>query len=262
MTIQLYYYINIVLYLYIGVCVYGYICLFDYNYICLYTINQIIKNMKLISFQNLKGGVGKSTLTSMVANYFHKEKKKKLIVLDCDPRQGTLIELRKDEIEESENDNYQLVKINPENAYDYIKDVFNDYDFIFIDLPGSLDQKGVLTAIHLIDYVFIPTRTNKTDLRSTFKYIDVYNEKVKPWRNEKDLDISLNLVINFAEANTLEHKEFYENKDSLTINVLDNSVPKLNNIARNISTINVYKDSTKDKERLKMFCEEIYKIIN
>ena len=76
------------------------------------------------------------------------------------------------------------------------------------------------------------------------------------------MDISLNLVINFAEANTLEHKEFYENKDSLTINVLDNSVPKLNNIARNISTINVYKDSTKDKERLKMFCEEIYKIIN
>ena len=242
--------------------IYVVIWLFGCLYIYLYVINQIYTNMKLIAFQNLKGGVGKSTLTSMVANYLHKEKKKKLIVLDCDPRQGTLIELRKDEIDCSENESYQLVKVNPENAYDYIKDVFSDYDFIFIDLPGSLDQKGVLTTIHLIDYVFIPTRTNKTDLRSTFKYIDVYNEKIKPWRNEKNLDINLNMVINFAEANTLEHKEFYENKESLTINVLDNPVPKLNNIARNISTINVYKDSTKDKERLKMFCEEIYKIIN
>jgi hypothetical protein len=68
--------------------------------------------------------------------------------------------------------------------------------------------------------------------------------------------------VNFAEANTLEFKEFYASKENVPVNVLDNAVPKLNNIARNISTINVYKDTTKERERLKMFCEEIINIIN
>ncbi len=42
--------------------------------------------MKVISFFNNKGGVGKTTLTGNIAAYFSLEMKKRVLVVDCDPQ--------------------------------------------------------------------------------------------------------------------------------------------------------------------------------
>ncbi len=42
--------------------------------------------MKTISFFNNKGGVGKTTLTGNIAAYFALEKKKRVLIIDCDPQ--------------------------------------------------------------------------------------------------------------------------------------------------------------------------------
>lgn len=42
--------------------------------------------MKIISFFNNKGGVGKTTLTGNIASYFSVELGKKVLVMDCDPQ--------------------------------------------------------------------------------------------------------------------------------------------------------------------------------
>lgn len=42
--------------------------------------------MKIISFFNNKGGVGKTTLTGNIAAYFALEMKKRVLVVDCDPQ--------------------------------------------------------------------------------------------------------------------------------------------------------------------------------
>jgi len=42
--------------------------------------------MKVISFFNNKGGVGKTTLTCNLASVFSKELKKRVLVIDCDPQ--------------------------------------------------------------------------------------------------------------------------------------------------------------------------------
>lgn len=42
--------------------------------------------MKIISFFNNKGGVGKTTLTGNIAAYFSSEMKKRVLVVDCDPQ--------------------------------------------------------------------------------------------------------------------------------------------------------------------------------
>lgn len=42
--------------------------------------------MKILSFFNNKGGVGKTTLTGNIASYFSLELKKRVLVIDCDPQ--------------------------------------------------------------------------------------------------------------------------------------------------------------------------------
>lgn len=42
--------------------------------------------MKVVSFFNNKGGVGKTTLTGNIASYFALELKKRVLVIDCDPQ--------------------------------------------------------------------------------------------------------------------------------------------------------------------------------
>lgn len=42
--------------------------------------------MKVLSFFNNKGGVGKTTLTGNIASYFSLELKKRVLVIDCDPQ--------------------------------------------------------------------------------------------------------------------------------------------------------------------------------
>ena len=42
--------------------------------------------MKSISFFNNKGGVGKTTLTGNIAAYFALEKRKRVLIIDCDPQ--------------------------------------------------------------------------------------------------------------------------------------------------------------------------------
>ncbi|MDX3978849.1 ParA family protein [Shinella sp.] len=42
--------------------------------------------MKIVSFFNNKGGVGKTTLTGNIASYFASDLKKKVLIVDCDPQ--------------------------------------------------------------------------------------------------------------------------------------------------------------------------------
>lgn len=42
--------------------------------------------MKIVSFFNNKGGVGKTTLTGNIASYFSSELKKRVLIVDCDPQ--------------------------------------------------------------------------------------------------------------------------------------------------------------------------------
>lgn len=49
---------------------------------------------RFVAFATQKGGIGKSTITALVANYFHNVKGYNVAVIDCDEPQYNLADLR------------------------------------------------------------------------------------------------------------------------------------------------------------------------
>lgn len=54
---------------------------------------------RFVAFATQKGGIGKSTITALVANYFHNAKGYNVAVIDCDEPQYNLADLRDEELE-------------------------------------------------------------------------------------------------------------------------------------------------------------------
>ena len=76
--------------------------------------------MKLISTVNFKGGVGKTTITWLLARYLVERREKKVLVLDADPQMSltTAVELLEVGIfEERFNNWYREVKEKKANLY-------------------------------------------------------------------------------------------------------------------------------------------------
>src|ERR1035437_4995002 len=139
-------------------------------------------NGKVVSIGNQKGGVGKSTITSLVANYLHNNYPDiKIVVVDADDYQNSLIQIRNAEINDRGQDSnfdssklYDLLKIDSDAYPTHDESLRNEYDLIFIDFPGNLKQKGVTTSYHFVDHLFIPTGTSRMDLDSTMEFADIF----------------------------------------------------------------------------------------
>ena len=54
---------------------------------------------RFVAFATQKGGIGKSTITALVANYIHNVKGFNVAVIDCDEPQHNLADLRDEELE-------------------------------------------------------------------------------------------------------------------------------------------------------------------
>ena len=134
-----------------------------------------------VAFENPKGGVGKSTLTALLAGYIQSNREGDLSVgvVDIDDMQNTIGKLRDSETDndsfEKENE-YQVINISSSefiNQLDFLKD---NFDIILVDFPGNLKQNGVIETLHFIDVVIMPFEPNKTDLVPTISfYNNVYN---------------------------------------------------------------------------------------
>lgn len=91
-----------------------------------------------VAFATQKGGAGKSTLTTLVASYLHYVLGKRVLALDCDPRQHSMVEYRdKDKLlirenpvvkrrfarfmEQFRGDAYGIVKCSPVTAEGTLK---------------------------------------------------------------------------------------------------------------------------------------------
>lgn len=209
-----------------------------------------------ITIANSKGGVGKTTVTSMLS-YILAEKGYKVLLVDFDPQANatqmmtktfyegntpdykTIIhgfaekDLNKSIHQLSENlylipSAKELVHfrrlINNKNRYllldREIKKIENDYDFIFFDVPPTFTTEFIENALSASDYFIIITETSSFSLEVIDDFYETAHE-IHDNINPK-LD-TLGILINMREGNKkinllLNEKYDFSNTDDFFVN--------------------------------------------
>jgi len=173
------------------------------------------KQTLFIAFSTQKGGMGKTALTVLSASYLHYVKGYDVAVIDCDYPQHSIVEMRERDIERVTNDNhykamaYQQFKTLQKKAYPVEESNAADaigvaerlrqehkLDFIFFDLPGTLNMAGVVKTLAMMDYVFIPVSADRVVLESTLQFAATIHDNLITTgkSNIKELVLVWNMV--------------------------------------------------------------------
>ena len=133
----------------------------------------------VIIIGNQKGGAGKSTLTVLLANYLTGTKGSTVTVLDMDYQQSISQKFEKAKILENEEP-YQVLAYS---LHDFpqmegtIKK--NPKDIVLIDLPGKLDDDGLITVFKAADIAICPFSYDEFSFESTVPFALVL-KKINP----------------------------------------------------------------------------------
>ena len=138
-------------------------------------MNERMNKETFVAFATQKGGVGKSTVTALVANYVHNVMGLDVAVIDCDEPQHSIAGLRDKETALIEkNDSlkavawehfrksgrkaFPIIRSNAVKALDDADRLFTEDGYkpeiVFFDLPGTLKSDGVIKTLSQMDYIF------------------------------------------------------------------------------------------------------------
>lgn len=133
----------------------------------------------IIIIGNQKGGAGKSTLTLLLANFLTQVKNCKITVVDMDYQQS--ISQKYDKAKLLENDEpYEVVEASLE-SYPVLRRILgnNPKEIVLIDLPGKLDDDGLIPVFNSADLVICPFAYEESTFESTVLFTVVL-KKINP----------------------------------------------------------------------------------
>jgi len=147
----------------------------------------------IIIIGNQKGGAGKSTLALLLANYLSLVKKHKVNVIDLDYQQSVAQKYEKAKVLENKEP-YEVIAAGLED-YPDMMEVFtqNPAQFFLLDLPGKLDDDGLLPIFKTADLVICPFAYDEFSFESTILFAVVLR-KINP-------EVPLVFVPNRVKAN-------------------------------------------------------------
>jgi cellulose biosynthesis protein BcsQ len=205
------------------------------------------KNPLYISFCTQKGGAGKSVFTTLAASYLHFLCGYNVVVIDCDYPQWSIHKLREREKKQLPENVfyyrkaaelfkkinkrvYPVIPAKPEQALAKAQAFLNsetqDYDVVFFDLPGTVNNKDVINIFFNMDYLFVPITTSRINMESTLNFIIAVNDIIKA-----NPDIPLKNVHTFWNKMTCRIQkglfECYEHVMSdLEVTVMQTKIPQ------------------------------------
>ena len=149
---------------------------------------------KFIAFFSQKGGVGKSTFTTIIASILHYRMGYNVVVFDCDYPQYSLCQMRERDLRTvMQNEvikklaHRQFSSINKKaypvlqsradtalnDAEAYLQSSTVPVDMFFFDLPGTVNTSGLLNTLAGMHNVFSPITADRVVMESTLSFSDV-----------------------------------------------------------------------------------------
>lgn len=217
----------------------------------------------LVSLANQKGGVSKSTATTVIANSIHYRTGLDVCICDMD-RQQSIFKARKEELVELKQNKLSKYNINNEDdllairSYtglkamedfreDYYNSLKDDYNIIFLDVPGSLDQTFI-EAIGSVDLLLIPSNLTSDDIKSTMDVLDLIEEKIAPLHKK---EIPKFFFPTKIDSRTSIAKKIDEFANVLPIPMLGAHLPHWPGVFGDIQTFTSYENLSDDKNKEK-----------
>jgi len=121
---------------------------------------------RIITVANQKGGSGKTTLSMALAGELV-SRQKRVLVVDADP-QGTALQWSSSAGAEAP---FPATVISLAHAkgklHQLVKPLVNDYDYIVIDCPPSVDEQASQSALLISDLCLMPLQPTPADLWAT-----------------------------------------------------------------------------------------------
>lgn len=245
-----------------------------------------------ISFSTPKGGVGKSTMTVLLASVLHYRLGFNVLVMDCDFPQHSLANMRERDLKTiMQNDYhkraamklyqslnkkaYPVISCKAEDALskalEYIEQSTIEPDVIFFDLPGTANTKGVLTTLRTMDFVFSPITADRLVMESTLSFTkafiglpatDELNKEQKMWLFWNQVD---------GREKTGIYEVYQSVISGLDLSVMSSRIMDSKRFRKETDDTpnSVFRSSLlpaepllMKKTRLNMFVEEFLKIVN
>ncbi|MBT2623732.1 ParA family protein [Chryseobacterium sp. ISL-6] len=152
------------------------------------------KRTLFIAFSSQKGGVGKSTFTTILASSLHYVFGYNVAVFDCDYPQHSISQMRQRDLKAVMQNEIlkkiaykQFTTIN-KKAYPIIQCRSDEalkeaerfletspvhLDVLFFDLPGTVNTSGLLNTLAGMHHIFSPITADRVVIESTLAFTDV-----------------------------------------------------------------------------------------
>ena len=136
-----------------------------------------MKNHKIV-FANQKGGVGKSTLCMLFANYLA-WKKQDVCIIDTDLQKTIMMQRKKDrEIYDDMEEPYTVQDFDvqdPELMQQLMESASQTEGFVLFDSPGNVSEDGLVPMFTGADFIICPYEYEEKTLDSRGTFIQVIN---------------------------------------------------------------------------------------
>ncbi len=132
---------------------------------------------RIVVFANQKGGVGKSTLCILFANYLA-YKHKPVCIIDTDLQKTISMQRKKDEQMFEDEEPYEVQDFDvtdPDTMQQLMESAKQVDGYVLFDSPGNVSEDGLVPMFTNADFIVCPYEYEDKTLDSTGTFVQVIN---------------------------------------------------------------------------------------